>query len=102
YTQRSTGPEPDLPIRGRRDLGAAIACVAMALGGGDPAAAASARVRFRIQPQPYPEALLDLAQQANVTLIGAAACPGVSRSPVVGAMTVEEALSRLLAGAPCS
>ncbi len=73
----------------------------MALGGGDPAAAAATRVRFRIQPQPYPEALLDLAQQANVTLIGAAACPGVSRSPVAGAMTVEEALSRLLAGAAC-
>lgn len=74
----------------------------MALGGGDPAAAASARVRFRVQPQPYPEALLDLAQQANVTLIGAAACPGASRTGVSGAMTVEEALSRLLAGAPCA
>ncbi|MGA0605994.1 TonB-dependent receptor [Phenylobacterium sp. VNQ135] len=74
----------------------------MALAGGDPAAAAPSRVRFRIQPQPYPEALLDLAQQANVTLVGAAACQGVSRSPVVGAMNVEEALSRLLAGAPCN
>ena len=74
----------------------------MALGAGDPAAAASARVRFRIEPQPVPEALLELAQQANVTLVGAAACPGVSRSPVVGVITVEEALSRLLAGAPCT
>ncbi|WP_309091330.1 TonB-dependent receptor domain-containing protein [Phenylobacterium sp.] len=78
-----------------------MACVAMTLGVGDPAAAASTRVRFRIPPQPYPEALLDLAQQANVTLIGAAACQGVSRSVVAGSMTVEEALSRLLAGAPC-
>lgn len=82
-------------------MGAAIAAVAMALGAGDAAAGAFTRVRFRIQPQPYPEALLDLAQQANVTLIGAAACRGVSSSPVVGAMTVEEALSRLLADAPC-
>jgi outer membrane receptor protein involved in Fe transport len=83
-------------------LGAAIAGIAMAFSGGDPAAAASARVRFRIPPQPYPEALLDLAQQANVTLIGAGACPGASRSPLVGPMTVEEALSRLLADAPCA
>lgn len=98
---RTIRTEAEQIIHGRRELGAAIAFVAMALGGGDPAAAASTRVRFHIQPQPYPEALLDLAQQANVTLIGAAACPGVSRSPVAGAMTVEEALSRLLAGAPC-
>jgi iron complex outermembrane receptor protein len=73
----------------------------MALGCGDPAVAAPARVRFSIAPQPYPEALLDLAQQANVTLIGAAACPGGSRSSVVGAMTLETALNRLLAGARC-
>ena len=74
----------------------------MALGGGDPAAAASASVRFRIQPQPYSEALLQLAQQANVTLIGAAACPGVSPGLATDTMTVEAALSSLLAGAPCS
>jgi outer membrane receptor protein involved in Fe transport len=83
-------------------LGAAITCVVVALGGGDPAAAASGRVRFHIPPQPYAEALLDLAEQANVTLIGAAACQGRSPDSVVGAMTVEEALSRLLADAPCS
>ena len=35
------------------------------------AEAAPARVRFQIEPKPYAEALLDLAQQANVTLIGA-------------------------------
>jgi outer membrane receptor protein involved in Fe transport len=78
-----------------------MTCVVMALGGGGPAAAASERVRFHIQPQPYPEALLDLAEQANVTLIGAAACQGASSTSVIGAMKVEEALSRLLAGAPC-
>jgi iron complex outermembrane recepter protein len=99
---RTIRAEAELTIQGRRVLGAAIAGVAAALGCSDPAAAASDRVRFRIPRQPYPEALLDLAQQANVTLIGAAACPGVSRTPVVGAMTVDEALSRLLAGAPCN
>jgi outer membrane receptor protein involved in Fe transport len=83
-------------------LGAAAACIAVALSVGDSAAAAPARVRFRIPPQPYSEALLDLAQQANVTLIGAAACQGASRTSVVGAMSVEEALSRLLSGAPCT
>ncbi len=82
-------------------MGAAIAGIATALSGGDPAAAAGTRVRFNIPSQPYAEALLDLAQQANVTLIGAAACPGASRSAVVGTMTLEEALSRLLAGARC-
>ena len=79
-----------------------MACVAMAVGGGNPAAAASVRVRFRIPPQPVSEALLDLAQQANVTLIGAAACTGALPSPLAGNMTLEEALSRLLAGAPCT
>ena len=90
-----------MAIHKLRHLGAAIACVATLLGAFDPAAAASSRVRFRIRPQPYPEALLDLAQQANITLIGADACAGVSPDAVVGEMSVEEALSRLLAGAPC-
>ena len=79
-----------------------MACLAMAVGVSDTAAAASVRVRFSIPPQPYSEALLDLAQQANLTLVGAAACAGASRSPLEGTMTVEEALSRLLVGAPCN
>jgi outer membrane receptor protein involved in Fe transport len=59
-------------------------------------------VRFRIAPESYAEALLDLAQQANVTLVGAAACAGAARDGLSGSLTVEQALDRLLAGAPCS
>lgn len=72
------------------------------LGVGGLAEAAPARVSFRIEPKPYSEALLDLAQQANVTLIGAAACPGVSKTRIVGRFTVAEALDQLLAGALCT
>jgi iron complex outermembrane receptor protein len=48
----------------------------MAVGWAGPCDAAPALVRFRIEPKPYAEALLDLAQQANVTLVGAGACNG--------------------------
>lgn len=81
---------------------AAVACGMAALGIGGSAEAASGRVRFRVDPQPYAEALLTLAQQANVTLIGAAACNGASRSRLAGEMTVEQALNTLLADAPCA
>ncbi|MDB5452389.1 MAG: TonB-dependent receptor [Caulobacteraceae bacterium] len=67
-----------------------------------PAAADPARIRFHVEAKRYSEALLDVAQQANVTLIGAAACEGVSRSSLAAAMTLEEALGRLLANAPCT
>lgn len=80
---------------------AAVAGVAAASGIGDSAEAAAGRVRFHIEPQPYPEALLDLAQQANVTLIGAAACGGRS-SGLTGTLTLEQALGRLLTDAPCT
>jgi len=67
------------------------------------AQAASPRVRFHIEPKRLSEALLDLAQQANVTLIGAGACDGaVLRSTVAGSFTVEQALDELLDGAPCA
>ncbi|MBL8553619.1 MAG: TonB-dependent receptor [Phenylobacterium sp.] len=84
----------------RRDLMAATAC-AVVLGVGGVAGAAPSRVLFRVEPKAYSEALLDLAQQANVTLIGAAACSGTSRG-VSGLLTVEEALDQVLAGAPCT
>ncbi len=74
----------------------------MAFGVGDPAEAASARIQFHIEPKPYSEALLDIAQQANVTLIGAGACAGVSRSSLTAVLTLEQALGQLLAGAPCA
>ena len=63
---------------------------------------APALIRFHIEPEPYAEALLDVAQQANVTLIGAGACSGISRERVVGSMTLEQALNQVLAGASCS
>jgi outer membrane receptor protein involved in Fe transport len=69
---------------------------------GDVAEAAPARIRFRIEPKAYSEALLDIAQQADVTLIGAAACVGQSRERLAATLTLEQALDQLLAGAPCA
>lgn len=74
----------------------------LALGLAGPAKSAESRVRFAIAPKPYAEALLDLAQQANITLIGAGACVGSSREGLSGAMTVEQALNKLLGGAACN
>lgn len=85
----------------RRDLVAATTCVVLAMSGGDPAQAAGARVQFKVAPKSYSEALLDMAQQANVTLIGAGACIGQSPG-VSGVLTIEQALDQLLAGAPCT
>jgi len=66
------------------------------------AQAAEPRIRFHIGPKRYSEALLDLAQQANVTLIGAAACDGAAGPGLNASLTLEQALGRLLADAPCS
>ncbi|HEX4712896.1 TonB-dependent receptor [Phenylobacterium sp.] len=75
----------------------------MACGAGGQAAAAAPAVRFHIEPKATSEALLDVALQANVTLIGAAACAGYSQERFVAAMTVEQALDRLLpASASCT
>jgi outer membrane receptor protein involved in Fe transport len=74
----------------------------MVVGCAGSAQAAPVLVRFRIEPKPYAEALLDLAQQANITLVGASACAGYSRSGVAASLTVEQALNRVLAGAPCT
>jgi len=74
----------------------------VALGVGAPAEAAPSRIQFHVDPKPYSEALLDIAQQANVTLIGAGACSGVSRNSLVGAMTLDQALTQLLSGALCT
>ncbi|MDB5498442.1 MAG: hypothetical protein JWP28_2473 [Phenylobacterium sp.] len=75
----------------------------MACGAYDRAAAAAPAVRFHIEPKPTSEALLDVALQANVTLIGAAACAGYSQERFAAAMTVEQALDRLLsADASCT
>jgi outer membrane receptor protein involved in Fe transport len=73
----------------------------VAAGIGGPAEAAPQRIRFHVEPKRYSEALLDVAQQANVTLIGAGACQGGVSAGLGGVMTLEEALSRVLTGAPC-
>lgn len=77
-------------------------CVAAACGVGESARAAPARIRFHIEPQAYSEALLDIAQQANVTLIGAASCNGYSPNRLVAVMTLEQALTETLADARCT
>ena len=79
-----------------------MGCLAAALLAAGPAHAAPERVRFSIPAQPYAESLIDLALQADLTLLGASTC-GQARAPaLVGAFTVVEALDRLLQGAPCS
>jgi len=83
-------------------LVAAVTFVVVAVGVGDSAEAAPARIQFHVPAQPYSEALLDIAQQANITLIGAGACSGRSRTELTGTMTLEQALSQLLADAPCA
>lgn len=65
------------------------------------AEAADARLRFAIPRKPYAEALIDLAVQANVTLLGASACGTGATPPLYGDFTVSEALTLLLARAPC-
>ena len=82
-------------------MGAAITGLVVALSGGCFAEAAPVRIQFRIEPKPYSEALLDIAQQANVTLIGAASCTGFSRG-ISAVASLEDALAQVLAGAPCS
>jgi len=66
-----------------------------------PAEAAASRIRFHIEPKPYSEALIDVAVQANISLLGVSACRG-SGPGLNGTYTVEEALRRLLAQAPCT
>lgn len=75
--------------------GAALACLA------GRAEAADARFRFEIPPRPYADALIDLGLQANVTLLGTASCGTGGRAALSGRYTLEQALDRLLAGAPC-
>ncbi|MDZ4375958.1 MAG: TonB-dependent receptor [Phenylobacterium sp.] len=91
----------ELNILSRRELLTAVAGVGVGLIACSFAHAAPARIQFHVPPQSYAEALLDLAQQANVTLIGAAACDGRMRGGLQGAYSLEQALDRILSGAPC-
>jgi outer membrane receptor protein involved in Fe transport len=78
-------------------LGGAGACLASAT-----AHAAEARYRFAIRPKPTADALIDMALQANVSLVGASACGTARRAQLAGTYSLQEALARLTAGAPCS
>lgn len=81
---------------------AAVVCLGAACGIGETAQAASVRIRFQVEPQAYSEALIDIAQQANVTLIGAASCRGYLAKPVSASLTLEQALTQTLVGAQCA
>jgi outer membrane receptor protein involved in Fe transport len=63
--------------------------------------AAESRLRVQIPPRTYTDALIDLGLQANVSILGTAACGPGGRVELSGRYSLEEALSRLLAGAPC-
>jgi outer membrane receptor protein involved in Fe transport len=66
------------------------------------AEAAEARRRFDIPAKPYSEALIDLAVQANVSLLGASTCDGGQAPALFGRFTLSDALAKVLAGAPCA
>ena len=66
------------------------------------AEAAEARRRFNIAPKPYSEALIDLAVQADVSLLGASACGAGASAGLTGRYALSDALARLLANAPCA
>ena len=86
----------------RREVAIGAGLAAVTLGVAHSALAADAQIRFRIEPKPYSEALLDLAQQANVTLVGAGACSGAMQVRIAAPMTLTQALDRVLGGAPCT
>ena len=65
------------------------------------AEAAEPRRRFTIPAQPYADALIDLAVQADISLLGASACGTTGRTSLRGTYTLDDALRRLLTGAPC-
>ena len=69
---------------------------------GGAAQGAPARIKFHIEPKPYSEALLDVAQQANLTLLGAAACDGRLPRRFAASATFRQALDAVLADAPCA
>ena len=65
------------------------------------AEAADARFRFSIPPRAYADALIDLGLQANVSVLGTASCGPGGRAALTGRYTLDQALQRLLSGAPC-
>ena len=63
--------------------------------------AADSRLRVAIPPRSYADALIDLGIQANISILGTSACGSGGRAQLSGRYTLDEALGRLLAGAPC-
>ena len=75
--------------------GVALACAA---GHAD---AADSRLRLVIAPRTYADALIDLGLQANVSILGTSSCGVGGRTEIQGRYELEDALTRLLTGAPC-
>ena len=63
--------------------------------------AADSRVRVSIPARSYADALIDLGVQANISILGTSACGSGGRAELTGRYTLDQALTRLLAGAPC-
>lgn len=66
------------------------------------AEAAEARRRFDIPAKPYADALIDLAVQGNVSLLGASNCGAGGTASLTGRYSLSDALARMLSGAPCA
>ncbi len=85
---------------GRRRARAFLILAPMAFAWPALAAAQGAVHAVSIPPKAYSEALIDLALQTNISLVGANQCAGRSRA-LDGRFTLRQALNRLLAAAPC-
>ncbi len=81
-------------------LSASIGACWLPLAG--PCAAAEPLHLFSIPQKSYRDALIDLALQAGISLLGASACGTAGQTGLRGRYTVDQALARLLARAPCS
>jgi outer membrane receptor protein involved in Fe transport len=76
--------------------GVAFACVA------GRAEAADSHLKLSIPARPYADALIELGVQANVSILGIASCGADGHAALAGRYRLEDALKRLLAGAPCT
>ncbi len=64
--------------------------------------AAEPRLRVAIPARSYADALIDLGVQANISILGTSACGPGGRTKLSGSYTLDDALARLLTGAPCA
>ena len=63
--------------------------------------AADSRLRLVIPPRSYADALIDFGLQANISILGTSGCGLGGRTELKGRYELEDALTRLLTGAPC-